>query len=362
MQKHSVMRLVCSLVLVGFSGLMHVLVARDPQAFFPEYRTFCRAVAAMLAELLEPVPFAVWDIFLAGFIVVALVWLLVLALRKKSLMRWVSWVVLVVSLNLAGFTLWANNHFAEPLSQDMGLVVSTYSKDELAEATSYYLGRAAQLAPEQQRTDDGSLTVPNFEEVAAKAGKAYEPLGQRWDVFADGSDAPAKKLLVWGRPLLMSGYVGMFWPTMAEAGVPEQCAAADMGFIMCHELAHRLSIASEEEANFAAYAACSESDDSYLKYSGEFNAFSYCISALAQEDSAAAQAVIDSVAATYPEGVQMVLQDREETIAHYDTLETSFQVMGDSVNDTYLKSFGEDSGVHSYGLVVDYLISWQQRG
>jgi hypothetical protein len=32
--------------------------------------------------------------------------------------------------------------------------------------------------------------------------------------------------------------------------------------------------------------------------------------------------------------------------------------VGTTVNDTYLKSFGEKDGVRSYGLVVDYLLAW----
>jgi len=35
--------------------------------------------------------------------------------------------------------------------------------------------------------------------------------------------------------------------------------------------------------------------------------------------------------------------------------------VGRAVNDTYLRGYGEQAGVRSYGLVVDYLIAWQQQ-
>ena len=32
--------------------------------------------------------------------------------------------------------------------------------------------------------------------------------------------------------------------------------------------------------------------------------------------------------------------------------------ISDRINDTYLKTFGEEEGIRSYGLVTDYLIAW----
>ncbi|WP_443741808.1 DUF3810 family protein [Tractidigestivibacter sp.] len=53
-----------------------------------------------------------------------------------------------------------------------------------------------------------------------------------------------------------------------------------------------------------------------------------------------------------------MLQDRTATQTHYRAFEGPFEDVGTTVNDTYLKSFGEEDGVRSYGLVVDYLLAW----
>jgi hypothetical protein len=67
--------------------------------------------------------------------------------------------------------------------------------------------------------------------------------------------------------------------------VPLNTARADLAFIMCHEAAHRLGIASEQEANFSAFLACQASEDVRLSYSGYFNAFAYCVNALLRADA-----------------------------------------------------------------------------
>ena len=52
--------------------------------------------------------------------------------------------------------------------------------------------------------------------------------------------------------------------------------------------------------------------------------------------------------------------DRAATQEWYARYEGPFEEVGQAVNDGYLKGFGQQEGVRSYGLVVDYLIAWHQ--
>ena len=196
--------------------------------------------------------------------------------------------------------------------------------------------------------------------LAGLAGASYEPLAGEWPVF-QGSTAPVKALLLWGEPQLYSGHTGIFWAPTGESTVPLHCATADMPFTMCHEAAHRLGIASEQEANFCAFLACVTSDDVRFAYSGSYSAFCYCLNALYRADPDRAQQVVQSVADSgLYEGVALVLADRAATREHYQAYEGPFEEVGTTVNNTYLRSFGESAGVRSYGLVVDYLIAWYE--
>lgn len=354
-------RLGVSAALVAACLVLRAVFARWGATFFPVWRHVSRAIEGALAAVCSVVPFAVWDI-LVLVIVAGLLVMLVRCIREREpLLPWLSSVALVASIVATLFVSWALNHYAPPLADDLGLEVREYTTDELADATSFYLREAAALASQVPRDDDGTLVRQDFYELAGIAGASYAELADEFEVFR-GSTVPVKALLLWGEPQLYSGHTGIFWAPTGESTVPVNCAIADMPFTMCHEVAHRLGIASEREANFAAFLACTASDDVRFVYAGEYSAFCYCLNALYRVDPERAQQVVQEVADNgLYEGVSLVMADRVATHEHYDAYEGPFEEVGTTVNNSYLRSFGEDAGVRSYGLVVDYLIAWHER-
>ena len=348
-------------VLLAASLVLRQLFAHLGTSLFPAYRTFSRAWISLLAHLTSIAPFALWDILALALIIAAIAVLVRCILRRRGFALWAAVVALAVSWTYFSFTAgWALNHYAPPLSREIGLEIRESSVDELEDATRYYLEQAARLAPQVPRDADGHLVRQDFFELAGIAGSSYGGLGQRWEIFA-GPQLPVKALLVYGPILLYSGHTGIFWAPTGESGVPLDCADADRPFIMCHEAAHRLGIASEREANFAAFLACTANGDVRFRYAGYLSAFGYCLNALASADLDRAQQMLDEFAASdLYEGAVLVFEDRADTRAHYDAYEGPFQDVGTAVNDGYLRSFGEEEGVRSYGLVVDYLIAWHK--
>lgn len=354
-------RLGASAALVAACLVLRAVFARWGTGLFPAWRGFSKALVGALALVSGVVPFAVWDVAALVLVVAAVAVLVRCVRRREGLLAWLSWVVLVASVTATLFVCWALNHYAPPLAGDLGLEVEEYSTEQLANATARYLRDAAQLATQVPRDEDGGLVRQDFYELAGMAGSSYVGLSDEYPVFA-GATGPVKALLVWGEPQLYSGHTGIFWAPTGEATVPVNCAIADMPFTMCHEVAHRLGIASEREANFAAFLACTANDDARFAYAGSYSAFCYCVNALLRTDSERAQQVVQEVADEgLEEGVVLVLADREATRAHYDAYEGPFEEVGTTVNNTYLHSFGEDAGVRSYGLVVDYLIAWNEQ-
>ena len=352
-------RLLAAGGLAALSQAMMLAFSRHADVVFPAYRNLSKALMGALAQLMSVAPCALWDIGALVLVLVALVSLVHRLARREGLLAWLSAVCLAISVIYFAFVAgWALNHYAPPLADELSLEVGEYSTDELADATRMYLEEAAALAPQVPRDENGSLTSQDFFELASIAGRSYEGPAERWPAF-EGSTVPVKALLVWGPPLLYSGHTGIFWAPTGESGVPLDCADADKPFIMCHEAAHRLAIASEQEANFAAFLACDASSDVRFRYSGYFNAASYCLNALYRYDPDRTQALLQELAdGDNRDGLLLFLADRAATRAHYDSYKGAFEEVGQKVNDTYLKSFGESSGVRSYGLVVDYLIAW----
>ncbi len=359
----TIVRFAVAAALAAACLAIRFVAGRFPELFFPAYRGFSKGLMGILSTVTGVAPVALWDFLVVVLTAVAFAALALRVRGGKRIVPWISAVALAVSVAVTLFVGgWALNHYAPPLSDELGLKTHESSAEQLAEATWYYLGQAAQLAPQVPRTGEGHLADQDFYELGAIAGAAYGPLEGRYDVFSDGSHAPVKALLLWGEPHLYLGYVGIFMPVTGESSVAYNCANADRPFTMCHEAAHRLGIASEEEANFAAFLACDASDDVRFRYSGYYNAFSYCYSALYRADpELAGQLLEDAMDGDNVLGVALVLTDSSDTRAHYDAYEGSLEDVGDAVNNTYLRGFGEEAGVQSYGIVVDYLIAWYEQ-
>lgn len=111
---------------------------------------------------------------------------------------------------------------------------------------------------------------------------AYDEMAEENDFFY-ASGGQAKGVLNW---YLMSklGITGIYIPYTAECNVNTDVTAASLPFTVAHEMAHRMGIAPENEANFAAYLVLRESDNAVLRYSAYYSAFIYCYNALYRVD------------------------------------------------------------------------------
>ncbi len=358
MKKTERNKLLIALALVLLNGLAMVLFQHFPAFFFPAYRTFSKQWVALLAKCMSFSPVAVWDIAFPLLVLSAVI-TLVIMIRRKQFLSWLTTVLLIASILLSEVILgWMLNHYAPPLAEELGYEVTLYGVDELYDTCEYFLQEASRYAPRVARDEEGHLLRQDFYELARIAGANYAAFRETTPALS-GSAVPVKKLSVVGEYLMYNGIIGMFMPVSGEAGVPASVPSAPMPFTMAHEAAHRVGIASEEEANFAAFLACMESGDLRFLYSGYYSAFSYCYSSLYSANPKKCTQLIEANAQM--PGLSLVLLDRRDTSAVYDSYESPLQEVSDQINDTYLKTFSEESGIQSYGEVTDDLIAWLKK-
>jgi hypothetical protein len=117
-----------------------------------------------------------------------------------------------------------------------------------------------------------------------------------------------------------------------------------------------MCIASERDANFAAFLACQANESVEFQYSAYFMAYRYCYNALAKDSSQEASAA----AARVSSGVNDNLyQDMVNYTQFYSGNQNATAASAAATaNDTYLKASGETEGIKSYGQVCDLLVSW----
>ena len=121
---------------------------------------------------------------------------------------------------------------------------------------------------------------------------------------------------------------------------------------VAHELAHQRGVTSEQECNFLAILASTTCDDPAYTYSGWLKGYIHLGNALYQADPEAYRAIRDSLPDT-------VLTD----IAHNNAYWAQFQdqtvkKVSNKVYDSFLKGYGQEQGLQSYGTVVDLLVAY----
>lgn len=321
------------------------------------YPYVTRNLQDILAQWSSQVDFCLWQLLAVALGVLLLCSVVLMIVLKWNVVQWLGWVLAVFSciytLHTAVFGL---NFYAGPISEDLRLDMSPYTLEELTEATEYYRNEANALAAAMPRKSDGTVSFRTFEELAAMAGEGFETLTyqKHYPIFA-GSTVPVKKL-GWSDMYVSMGITGFSFALTGEAAVNPQAPDVSLPFTMCHEMSHRMCIANERDANFAAFLAASNHSDPQFRYSAYFMAYRYCMAALSTVTS---QAAVDA-RARVDEGVSDYLRyDMAQYDAFYRTRKNaSATKAGDAVNNAYLKTSGDASGLASYGEVCDLLVSW----
>lgn len=345
----TISRLILSAVFLLLTGLCVAAAVYAPELFFAFYTDFSKKILSFLSGVTGPFPFPVWEVVLVLIVLLAIYFLIRCFTQKRSVLCWLAGVAELVCILVFLFVgLWGLNHYGPSVADRVSLTVTEYSRDQLKAATQYMADQASLWSDRVDRDENGDLAI-DFSAMAKTAGKAYEPLAKTNDFF-DGSTAPVKRLLA-GKVFSYMGTTGIFIAFSGESCVNPDTYAASVPFTMCHEAAHRLTVAPEDEANFCAFLACQASDDPAFQYSGWYSAFVYCYNALYKVDKNAAAEVWSTLSA-------QVVQDCRRANDHYDQYEGQVQDAAQKLNDTYLKAFSEESGVQSYGEVAELLIAW----
>jgi len=321
------------------------------------YPYVIRTVQGFLAAWSGSVDFLIWQLLAVALGVVALGGLVIVIVMKWNPISWAGWVLAGVScVWLLHTALFGLNYYAGPLADDIRMDMGRYNVSELAEATEYYRDKANALAEQVKRDAGGNVDFADFDVLAQRAGEGFRTLTYEYSypIFA-GSTEPVKQL-GWADMYSSMGITGFTCGITGEAAVNPQIPDVTLPFTMCHEMAHRMCIASEKDANFAAFLACTVSSDTEFRYSGYYMAYRYCYSALATANSTEAAAAAARISTGVSDTLKRDLQYYDQFFA--SKKDDRATKVADTVNDTYLKSSGESAGIASYGQVADLLVNW----
>ena len=320
------------------------------------YPYLTRTVQTFLSGWTGGVDFCVWQVAVVLLIVMVLASIVLMIVLRWNFIQWLGWVlsgvVLVAFLHTGIYGL---NYHAGPLADDIRLEMTAYTLEELEDATEYYRDLANELADQLPRDAQGDVIYSSFEDLAQQAGDGFKTLTyvDCYSIFA-GSTDPVKKL-GWADMFTSMGITGRTMPITGEAAVNPQPPAVGLPFTVCHEMSHRMCIAVERDANFAAFLACRANSSIEFQYSAYFMAYRYCYSALASVNATEAATAAARIAAGVSDNFAHDLNAYSRFFA--ENQDEGATNLANTVNDTYLKVSGDGQGVASYGEVCDLLVN-----
>ena len=319
-----------------------------------------RTLMGYLAEWSAPLEFCLWQVIVVAAAVVLLATVALMVMMRWNPVRWLGWVATVCSVVYLLHTIvFGLNYYAGDLADDIRLEQREYSVAELANATQYYRDMANLLAVQVNRDAEGNVKFADFAALAAQAEDGFDTLVHEYSypVFA-GSTLPVKEL-GWADMYTSMGITGVTMGITGEAAVNPQIPDVTLPFTMCHEMAHRMSIATERDANFAAFLASMANEDIEFRYSAYFMAYRYCYNALLTANNLEASGAAARIASEASPQLQQDMRYYSQFFnANRDEKATK---VADTVNDTYLKTSGDEAGIKSYGDVCDLLVNWHYQ-
>jgi hypothetical protein len=149
------------------------------------------------------------------------------------------------------------------------------------------------------------------------------------------------------------GYGGYLNPFTLEAQVNTRIPNFRFPVVSCHEIAHQLGFAAENEANFIGYLAALNNEDPVIKYTALSYALSYCLFELRNQDETEFQMAYAAVHA----GVR---KDFEELNRFWTAYENPLEPVFKEVYNTFLLANNQTQGIRSYNLVVALLVAYHQ--
>jgi hypothetical protein len=150
------------------------------------------------------------------------------------------------------------------------------------------------------------------------------------------------------------GYSGYYNPFTGEAQVNTVLPKFVLPYVTCHEMAHQLGYATEDEANFTGYLAASSSGSALFKYSVYLDLYEYANFELWYRDSSLAKnnyRALDTLVKTDLHELRNYLKAHENPAGTF--------VM--KIYNQYLKANKQPQGINTYNAVTAWLIAYERK-
>ncbi|GAA4955807.1 DUF3810 domain-containing protein [Algibacter agarivorans] len=245
--------------------------------------------------------------------------------------------------------LWGMNYHRLPLHKSLN-IKNEYTTEQLVKVTEKLIKKSNKLHAELSKNDTVKVDLPfSKSEILDMAPMGYENLKLIFKHLDYHPKSIKKSLLSY--PLTYMGYSGYLNPLTNEGQVNGLIPVYKFPTTTCHEIAHQLGYAAENEANFIGFLATTNHDNIYFKYSGYTFGLRFCLNEIYRRD----EALYDTMVETVNKGI---LKNYREVRDFWDVHQNPTEPLFKGFYNNFLKANKQDKGMQSYNYVVALLVNY----
>jgi hypothetical protein len=297
------------------------------------------------------VPFSVGDLFYLLIALFAIRWIYknFHRLRFEPIRVLLDITAAVSVVYLMFHILWGFNYYRVPLHKSLQLK-SDYNYEQLLSTTKRFIEKSNALHRELGYPDSVKIDLPYTQkEMFKKSLDGYNNLEKEYSQLAYSPRSIKKS--GWSLGLTYMGYSGYLNPFSGEAQVNNLIKTYKFPVVACHEEAHQIGYAAENEANFIAALATLHNDDPYIQYAGYIFTLRYLINEVARDNEDEYYELIKTINPG-------IIESYKEMRDFWDSYENPFETFSKIFWDNFLKANNQSRGIMSYDYMVALVVNY----
>lgn len=297
-------------------------------------------------------PFAIGDFLYAALIILAVVKVFYYFKNRRSRPKAnrinipLQLLQIVLILYISFKLLWGLNYSRPSVSTQLAIGNEKYNVKELVLLGNFFIDRINQLQPKVNSAQSHTITVLREQSVLA-----YQKMAQSYPLFNYPGTSFKPALSSWA--ISKMGIEGYYNPLSGEANLNMKLPPWVLSFVACHEIAHQLGVAKEDEANLVGYLAAVNSGNIDFQYSANYNMLRY---------------ILYEIGYKSPEDYELLYQKlNPQLIANFKIESDFWQKYNSQMSgymtfafDSFLKLNKQSSGIESYQNIVIWLWNYHK--
>ena len=316
---------------------------------------FFPIISKILRSLLGWIPFSFGDVigFLLLFLFLKNCYQLVKSKCKNLVPKLLTFIAYVSVIYFCFYAFWGLNYFRKPLAEKLDLQLSNYTTEQLYKTTDTIVSLLNNSHLTITKNDTVKVVIPySINDIYHLAPQGFAELSKTYPEFMYSSSSIKNSLVsLFHAYNSTSGYLN---PITGEAHVNYLIPKNGVPTTTCHEMAHQIGWAAENDANFIGFLTAIKNKNLYFKYAGYRMAYQYCIGELNERDNVLAKTLKEKVN-------KGVYKDYHDSYLFWKSYENPIEPYIKKGYNAYLKANNQVNGINSYNYVVDLLIAYFEK-